>query len=230
MMSITGSFCALPAALDEASEAEHDGDRRFSDLLTPAEWMQLPADVRRRFSKRLESGAAIYSGHVSLCRISAAGWLLAQILRVIGAPLPLSDMAGMPTVVSVTEEGASGGQNWTRIYGRPSGFPQVIHSTKRFSGPTGLEEYVGTGVSMALTLSVEKSALFFNSAGYFIQFGHWSMRLPRWLEPGQTTVSHREIAEGAFLFTLHVQHPWLGTLVHQEAVYREVEPCSVASY
>jgi uncharacterized protein DUF4166 len=230
MMSITGSFCALPAALDETSEAEHGGDRRFSDLLTPAEWMQLPADVRRRFSKRLESGAAIYSGHVSLCRISAAGWLLAQILRVIGAPLPLSDMAGMPTVVSVTEEGASGGQNWTRIYGRPSGFPQVVHSTKRFSGPTGLEEYIGAGVSMALILSVTKSTLIFTSAGYFVQFGHWSMRLPRWLEPGQTTVSHREIAEGAFLFTLHVQHPWLGTLVHQEAVYREVEPCSVASY
>src|SRR5262245_21942846 len=121
-MFITRSLCAPPAARDQTSEVEEDGDRRFSDLLTRTEWMQLPADVRRRFSKRLESGAAIYTGQVSLCRISTAGWLLAQTLRVIGAPLPLSDTAGMPTVVSVTEEGASGGQNWTRIYGRPSGF------------------------------------------------------------------------------------------------------------
>ncbi len=229
-MSITRSFWESPAALDETSEAEQSGDRRFSDLLTRAEWMQLPADVRRRFSKKLGSGAAIYTGHVSMCRISAAGWLLAQVLRVIGAPLPLSDTIGMPTVVSVTAEGASGGQNWTRIYGRPSGFPQVIHSTKRFSGPTGLEEYVGAGIRMALTLSVEKSALIFTSAGYFVQFGRWGVRLPRWLEPGRTIVSHREISEGAFLFTLDLDHSWLGTLVHQEAVYREVESCSAASY
>ena len=83
---------------------------------------------------------------------------------------------------------------------------------------------------MALTLSVKKSALIFASAGYFIQFGRWSMRLPRWLEPGRTIVSHREIAEGAFLFTLDLVHPWFGTLVHQEAIYHEVEPCSAASF
>ena len=47
--------------------------------------------------------------------------------------------------------------------------------------------------------------------------------MPRWLEPGQTVVSHREIAEGAFLFTLDLVHPWFGTLVHQEAIYHEVE-------
>jgi Domain of unknown function (DUF4166) len=230
MISMTPFSCKSSAALGESSETERPGDRRFSDLMTMADWLQLPTDVRRRFSKKLGSGAAIYTGHVSLCRISGTGWLLAQTLRVIGAPLPLSDTPGMPTVVSVTEEGASGGQNWTRIYGRPSGFPQVIHSTKRFSGPTGLEEYVGAGIRMALTLSVKKSALIFTSAGYFVQFGQWSIRLPRWLEPGRTIVSHREIAEGAFLFTLDLVHPWFGTLVHQEAIYHEVEPCSAASF
>jgi hypothetical protein len=230
MMSMTLLSCESPAALDESSETGQPGDRRFSNLMSRADWMQLPTDVRRRFSKNLATGAAIYTGHVSLCRISSAGWLLAQALRVIGAPLPLCNTTGMPTVVSVTEEGESGGQNWTRIYGRPSGFPQVIHSTKRFSGPTGLEEYIGTGIHMALTLSVANGALMFMSAGYYVEGGRWSIQLPRWLEPGQTIVSHREIAEGTFLFTLDLVHPWFGTLVHQEAIYREVEPCSAGSF
>ncbi len=38
----------------------------------------------------------------------------------------------------MTEDGASGGQFWTRMYGRLRGLRQVIHSSERFAGPTGL--------------------------------------------------------------------------------------------
>jgi hypothetical protein len=66
MMSMTPFSCVSSAALDESSETEQPGDRRFSELMTMADWLQLPTDVRRRFSKKLGSGAAIYTGHVSL--------------------------------------------------------------------------------------------------------------------------------------------------------------------
>jgi Domain of unknown function (DUF4166) len=158
------------------------------------------------------------------------GGMLAHALRVIGAPLPIADTSGLPTVVAVTEDHGSGGQNWTRIFSRRKGFTQVIHSTKSFSGPTGLEEHIGAGIRMALTLSVDGSALVFRSAGYFVQLGQWRFRIPRWLGPGETLVSHSDLGNGTFLFTLTLAHPWLGTLVHQEAQYREVEPCHAASY
>ena len=79
-------------------------------------------------------------------------------MRLIGGPLPI-DRASVhvPSVVTVTEDKASGGQIWTRIYGRRKGFPQVVHSSKRFAGPTGLEEYVGYGVGMTLTVQCAKA-------------------------------------------------------------------------
>ncbi len=207
----------------------HD-DTRFQRLMSADDWAALPPAVRRRFSRRHDGEAtAVYVGHVTTCRLSRAGWLLAQALRIVGAPLPLSRARGLPTVVTVTGEGASGGQNWTRIYTRERGFPQVVHSTKRFCGPTGLEEYIGCGIGMALRLSVEEGALVFTSAGYFIALGKTSIRLPDWLAPGQTAVTHRETIPEQFLFTLRLSHPWLGTLVHQEAIYAEVPACPAAS-
>ena len=124
-------------------------------------------------------------------------------------------------IVTVTEDGATGGQTWTRICARKRGFPQVIHSAKRFAGPTGLEEYLGFGVSMALRIAVEGETLTFRSAAYGLQFGRLWIPLPQWLTPGDLTVTHSDLGEGAFRFTLDVIHPRYGALIHQSALFRE---------
>jgi Domain of unknown function (DUF4166) len=197
-------------------------DLRFRALLGETKWGLLPAPVRSRFSKRLADGASVvYVGEVVECRMSAAGWLLAQAARLIGAPLPLSRDTGMASVVSVTEESATGGQIWTRLYARRYRFPQVIHSSKRFTGLTGLEERVGGGVGMALRLDVAEGALLFRSDHFFVAWRSVRVRLPAWLSPGVITVSHADLGEGRFLFTLDVNHPWLGTLIRQAAAFRE---------
>ena len=145
-----------PAVARPASETNELGDLRFRALLSEADWLALPHTIRRRFSKRLSGGnTTVYVGEVIETRMSAAGWLLAQAARLIGGPLPVSRDAHVPSVVTVTEDVATNGQHWTRLYARRRGFPQVVHSSKRFAGPTGLEEYVGCGVGMALTISVE---------------------------------------------------------------------------
>jgi hypothetical protein len=201
------------------------GDLRFRALLGEADWAQLPPPIRRRFSKRLAGGhTAVYTGEVIETQMSRVGWWLAQAARLIGGPLPVSRDAHMPSVVTVTEDVASAGQHWTRLYARRHGFPQVVHSSKRFAGPTGLEEYVGCGVGMALTIHVEQEALIFRAAHYFLQVARWRFRLPRWLSPGALAVTHAELGDGRFLFKLELIHPRLGRLIQQTAAFTEAHP------
>jgi hypothetical protein len=189
------------------------------------EWASLPSAIRRRFSKRLAGGETIvYAGEILESWMSRAGWWLVQAARLIGGPLPVTTSVHVPSVVTVTEDMATGGQIWTRIYTRRNGFPQVIHSSKRFAGPTGLEEYVGCGVGMALIVCAQGGALIFRSEDYFVQL--WGRRffLPKWLCPGRLSVIHGELPDGKFSFTLQIVHPWFGLLLRQIAVFREIAP------
>jgi Domain of unknown function (DUF4166) len=200
-------------------------DLRFRQLLGRESWASLPEAVRRRFGKRLGAGqSANYAGEVVACRMSRSGWLLAQACRLIGAPLPLERAGGVAAVVNVTEDGTSGGQVWTRVYARLRGFPQVIHSAKRFAGPTGLEEYLGGGIGIALTVSALDDGIRFASDHYFLQLGRWRLRWPSLIAPGLLTIDHRDCGKGVFTFTLALNHPLLGEVMHQHSRFQDQTP------
>jgi hypothetical protein len=206
----------------QASPTKLLDDGRFHALLPAEDWGRLPVAIWRRFSKRLEDGrTVIYLGEIDEASRSRFGWWLVHAARLIGGPLPTGAETGVPMIVAVTEDAASGGQIWTRICARSRGFPQVIHSSKRFAGPTGLEEYVGFGVSMALRVSVEREVLVFRSAGYCLQLGPISLPLPAWLTPGDMTVTHSDLGCGTFRFTLEIIHPRIGLLLRQSGVFKE---------
>lgn len=203
-------------------ETPEIGDLRFRALLGERHWSALPAAVRTRFGKRIADCRCVtYSGEVVECRMSRAGWLLAQLARLIGGPLPFSRDAEVPATVCVTEDAASGGQFWMRLYGRRRGFPQVIRSSKRFCGPTGLEEYIGHGFGVALRIEVAGSILHFVSDHYFVSLLGWRLRLPHWLEPGALKVSHVDCNHGLFAFVLDLRHAWLGELIRQTAMFMD---------
>ena len=203
-----------------AERAPELHDLRFRSLIGRAAWDGLPPLVQQRFSKRLSGVAvALYRGRVVRTEFSALGWLFAQALRLIGAPLPLSRDADVPAVVCVSEDAASGGQVWSRLYGRRRGFPQVIHSAKRFAGATGLEEYVGRGIGMALRVEPMADGLRFVSDHYFVMIGARRLRLPRWMAPGRTIVEHHDLGGGRFAFDLELRHPLAGRMVAQHAVF-----------
>lgn len=224
-MTIRGVRRKAVAAAAETTRRSDEGvlhDLRFRTLLGAQEWAALPAAVRARFGARLSCGSAVvYLGGVTASRRSLAGAVLAQLCRLIGGPLPLHDEVGAPAVVTVTEDGRSGGQHWTRMYGRARGVPQVIHSSKRFAGPTGLEEYLGFGVGIALTVRADPQALHFRSDHFFLSVAGRRLRLPAWLGPGALSISHVDRGGGSFAFVLALRHPLLGALIEQTAVFHD---------
>jgi hypothetical protein len=204
-------------------------DPRFRQLLGDARWAALPQSVRARFGRKaLATQTISYVGEVVECRMSLVGTLLANLCRLIGAPLPLSTDTGVATAVCVTEDAAGSGQFWTRQYSRRDGFPQVIQSSKRFAGPTGLEEYLGLGFGIALCLRVADDALFFESDHYFWRAGPLRVRLPRWLGPGHLSIGHVDCEHGWFAFTLALTHPWFGELIRQCCLFTEYRPGDVS--
>ncbi len=198
------------------------GDLRFSGLLGLEAWKKLPDAIQKRFSHRLRAGqTAIYTGTIDQIMMSRSGRILAHALRIIGAPLPLRIETGVAAIVTVTEDGKTGGQIWSRLYTSRNNFPQITQSSKRFSGPTGLEEYIGFGITMALTARTTHKAMIFESAGYSLNFWKFRLALPHFMTPGQVTVTHEDLSDGTFRFTLQLVHPHLGTLVGQSGVFHE---------
>jgi hypothetical protein len=213
--STDGTRIKSPSARFSAAET------RFARLAGES-WMQLPAPIRRRFSRHLADGERIvYLGEVAATHMTIVGRLVAQLARIVGAPLPLEAGGCVPVTVIVTGTEKRRGQTWTRIYERARGLPQVIQSVKRFGGATGLEEIVAHGVGMRLRLSVRDRALVFRSAGYFIRCFGVSLSLPNWLTPGVIEVVHREESSGQFSFSLSVTHSWAGNVIDQLAFFRE---------
>ena len=196
-------------------------DSRFSALVGPVAWNTLPAAIRKRFGKRLQGGASVaYQGKVTAMQMNLAGRILAHAARIIGAPLPF-DLSSIdqPAVVTVTEDIAGNGQFWVRQYGRKAGFPQVVHSSKRFDGPTGLEEYIGYGIGMALNVRAEKNALLFKSDHYFLKVFGLRLRIPRILSPGALVIGHHDQGNGQFRFSLDLDHSLFGKMIHQDAIF-----------
>lgn len=223
-----GHLPVLPPALSPpfrwpaAAPVEAEPGNRFRALTGEAGWAELPEAVQRRFSKSIAADETVrYNGEVTETRLSSAGRVLAMLASVIGSPLPKHDGATGAATVTVTGNGTDGTQTWTRTYAVPGRAPQVICSKKRFRGETGLEEYVGGGIGMALDVGSEDGALTFRSRFYFFEVGPVRCRIPRWMSPGDMMIVHREEGDGVFSFRLTLRHPVLGLMLSQLAIFRD---------
>jgi hypothetical protein len=112
-MASQSKILKLPAPSDSDESLDTTlCDLRFRALLPDDDWGRLPLATWRRFSKRLADGkTAIYVGEVVEVQFSRIGWWVAQLARLIGGPLPTCGDTNVPSIVTVTEDAATGGQS-----------------------------------------------------------------------------------------------------------------------
>ncbi len=203
-------------------DAERQGDPTFRRLMGEAAWKRLSPAIRLRFSvKPTRAQPLVYSGRMVDVRCSWAGWLLAQLCRLIGTPFAPFRGRDVPAEVKVYPELAGEGLVWERRYRFP-GRTATVYSVKRPDAREGLLECVGGGFGMTLAVFERAGALHFLSRRYFWQLGGWRLTLPRLLTPGTTHVVHTDHGDGSFSFTMAVRHPWLGETFLQDGRFRAV--------
>jgi len=197
---------------------------RFRQLLNDIDWARLPIAVKKRFSSKIDpSQPKVYRGHIMHTRMNWIGKLLSRCMLLLGGSLPLdSDNAGAAAVVTVSANDVDESQVWTRQYQRPKGTPQLIQSSKAFSGPTGLEEYLGHGIGMTLNLAVSEKSLDFIADRYFVEVFSKRIYLPKFFCPGALTISHYDLGNNSFTFGMRLVHPLFGEVISQEIFFKDL--------
>lgn len=184
-----------------------------------ATWARLRPGIQTRFAREPAAGEVfVYSGNMHIIRRSRAGWLFAQLTRVIGNPL--TPYAGENVPMQVRLYAKDGGVCWERFYQYPQRAPVLVSSVKRESAQGEMLEVVGGGFGMKLQVFTEDGQLYFRSYQYFCTFLFWQIPLPHLLTPGRTDVAHLDHGDGNFTFRLAINHPWLGETFFQEGVFR----------
>jgi hypothetical protein len=186
----------------------------FRRLLGETDWAALPGAVRARFMAH--AGTVVYAGQM-VVRANGAGWLIAQLCRLIGTPLAPGTGADVPVAVSVYMD--RGALVWDRRYDFGGRTPVLVSSRKTVDADGRLLEVVRGGLGMALSVSQVCGALHFSSRFYFLQLGRVRLVIPALLTPGAAHVAHEDLGQGRFRFALSFRHPWLGETFFQEGVF-----------
>ncbi len=115
-----------------------------------------------------------------------------------------------------------GGTIWHRRYLFPDG-PQTAATTKRSGGDGALVESFNRWFGMHLVIRETRGELQFVSEDFFAEWRGQRFHLPGWLSPGRLVVVHRDEGDGRFRFTMTLNHPLFGILLHQDGVFFDPE-------
>lgn len=199
-------------------ESQSPGDEiGLLPRLLGGDWHRLHPSVRARFAHEPEQ-PVLYEGVMETVHCSRAGWLFAQLTRLIGNPLTARRGHDIPMQVRLTRRDG-GGVWWRRTYGFDR--PVTVTSAKRENARGRLCEYVGMGFGMRLTVYAKDGALHFVSERYFWEVAGRQIPLPHWLSPGETHVSHTDLGGGFFRFTISMDHRQLGRTFYQTGIFRQ---------
>jgi len=204
-----------PATFAPSQPIGHAAPLDLAALLGPAAWQRLPAAVRHRFAAG--HTAATYVGTLDLQR-SRIGRLFAALSALLGSPLCATQAAAVPASVHVQADG-HGGVTWTRRLALPGRGAMQIRSTKACGEDGQLFERTDGGLGMALAVFELEGSLVFESRRYQWMLGRWRLPVPALFTPGTCRVSHQDLGQGRFRFTLEMRHALWGRTFHQTGVF-----------
>lgn len=187
-----------------------------------AAYLDLHPNVQARFAHDPAIGTTLdYKGLMDVTYCSPAGKCFALLTRLIGNPLlPLNGL-NVPMDVKLMRHPGHDGIFWQRTYHYPD-LPAIsVVSAKKMDAKGDLMECVGGGFGMKLRLEAENGELHFISDYYFFHLGSWRLPLPHVISPGKTCVTHKDIGQGRFRYSITMTHPWLGVTFFQTGVFRE---------
>ena len=185
-------------------------------LVGPAGWARLPAAVRRRFGGHAD---VTYLGRLDL-HCSPAGRVFAACGRLFGKPLAAVNARAVPATVRVHADGR-GGVVWERRFHCDPANDHLVRSTKELAADGRLRERVAGGLGMALEVFEDAGSLVFESRHFVLILGRFSLRLPALLAPGTCRVTHTDLGDGLFRFSLDMHHALWGHTFHQSGVFAD---------
>jgi Domain of unknown function (DUF4166) len=188
----------------------------FVELLGRDAWQRLPAAVRARFAPHdlARPYEVLYEGRMHV-RASWLGRCLARLCRLMGTPVAPFVHENVPVSVKVFDNATRTGTVWERCYHFPGRDPVTVSSTKQVEADGTLVEALGAGLRMRLRVFEHRGELHFLSTGYYFQLGELCIDLPAWMLPGPTLVTHADLGDGTFLFTMHTAHRRWGDMYEQ---------------
>ncbi len=189
-------------------------------LLGPSAWRRLPEAVQRRFSPG--HAEAVYAGSIDL-QCSRIGRVFAALSRLLGSPLTPACRTGVAATVRVHHDGR-GGVVWERRFGPSGPDAATVRSTKELGPDGGLFERTDGGLGMALSVFEHQGSLVFESRRYELALGRHRIRVPALLTPGTCRVTHTDLGEGRFRFTMEMTHPLWGRTFHQTGAFADPAP------
>ncbi len=185
-------------------------------------WWRLKPEIRARFARDAKAGRVKrYEGVMSEVACSKAGWLLAQLCRLIGTPLATAAGRDVPTTVLVYPDPRGQGTVWDRIYAFPGRGTVTVRSSKVLDERDRLLERVGGGFGMLLRVFERDRSLHMVSERYFLEWRGRRLYLPNLFSPGTAHVVHSDEGGGVFRFRLTIAHRLLGTLFFQDGRFSD---------
>ncbi len=111
---------------------------------------------------------------------------------------------------------------WARTYAFDD-WRRITVRSRKVTIRGDLAEVVAGGLGMWLRAGVQDGALVFESCGYFLEVGPLRIRIPHLLTPGRARVTHADLGEGRFRFSMSFNHAWAGETIFHTGVFADPE-------